>query len=132
MENGALIQLDTSVLIDYLRKTKKANTFFVELADRYDYFAVSVITKFEIYIGCTEAQKPFWNAIFENITVLPLNNECIEAAIKIQQQLKKKSKQIDLPDLLIAATAYQNGLPLATLNTKHFNRVDNLELVARL
>jgi len=64
--------------------------------------------------------------------VLPLNNECMEAAVKIHQQLKKKSKQIDLPDLLIAATAYQNKLPLATLNTKHFNRIDSLKLVARL
>jgi len=131
MENQSLIQLDTSVLIDYLRKTKKASTFFVDLTARYDHFAVSVITKFEIYIGCTAAQKPFWDAIFENIAVLPIDNACMEAAVKIQQQLKKVSKQIDFPDLLIAATAQQNGLPLATLNTKHFNRIDDLEVVSK-
>lgn len=126
-----MIQLDTSILIDYLRKTKKANTFFVELADRYEFFSVSVVTKFEIYIGCTDIQKPFWDAIFENISVLPLDNGCIERAVKIQQELKKISKQIDFPDLLIAATALHNGLPLATLNTKHFSRIDNLEVISR-
>ena len=131
MENQSVIQLDTSVLIDYLRKTKKASTLFVELAGRYDHFAVSVITKFEIYIGCTESQKLFWDAIFENLAVLPLDNACIETALNIQQQLKKVSKQIDFPDLLIAATAQQNGLPLATLNTKHFSRIDELDVVSK-
>ncbi|MFN0035295.1 MAG: type II toxin-antitoxin system VapC family toxin [Saprospiraceae bacterium] len=131
MESQSLIQLDTSVLIDYLRKTKKANTFFVDLIGRYDHFAVSVATKFEIYIGCTAAQKPFWDAVFESISVLPLDNACIEAAVNIQQQLKKVSKQIDFPDLLIAATAQQNGLPLATLNTKHFSRIEGLEVVSK-
>jgi tRNA(fMet)-specific endonuclease VapC len=44
---------------------------------------------------------------------------------------KKVSKQIDLADLLIAATAQQNGLPLATLNTKHFSRIEGLEVVSK-
>jgi len=131
MENQLAILLDTSVLIDYFRKTKKANAFFVDLADQYDHFVVSVITKFEIYIGCTDSQKPFWDGIFENMVVLPLDNACIEAALNIQLQLKKVSKQIDFPDLLIAATAQQNGLPLATLNTKHFSRVEGLEVVSK-
>ncbi|MFN0176952.1 MAG: type II toxin-antitoxin system VapC family toxin [Saprospiraceae bacterium] len=60
-----------------------------------------------------------------------LDNACIEAAIKTQLQLKKVSKQIDFPDLLIAATAQQNGLPLATLNIKHFSRIEGLEVVSK-
>ncbi|MFN0213081.1 MAG: type II toxin-antitoxin system VapC family toxin [Saprospiraceae bacterium] len=131
MENQSLILLDTSVLIDYFRKTKKVNSFFVELTDRYDLFVVSVITKFEIYIGCTESQKAFWDTIFENVAVLPLDNACIEGAIRTQLQLKKVNKQIDFPDLLIAATAQQNGLQLATLNTKHFSRIEGLEVVSK-
>ena len=97
MENQSLIQLDTSVLIDYLRKTKKSNIFFVELTDRYDHFVVSVTTKFEIYVGCAEAQKSFWDTLFENIAVLPLDNACIEAAVNIQQQLKKSASKLISP-----------------------------------
>jgi tRNA(fMet)-specific endonuclease VapC len=131
MENKSLIQLDTSVLIDYFRKTKKANSFFVELTDKYDQLVVSVITKFEIYIGCTDSQKNFWDTVFESITVLPLDNGCIESALSIDQQLRKISKQIDFPDLLIAATAMQHGLPLATLNMKHFGRIKGVDIISK-
>jgi tRNA(fMet)-specific endonuclease VapC len=45
-----LICLDTSVLIDYFRKTNKENSFLFELTKRYSRFAVSAITEFEILI----------------------------------------------------------------------------------
>jgi len=43
--------------------------------------------------------------------------------------LKRKRKQIDLADLFIAATAVTNELPLATLNKKHFERVEILAII---
>jgi tRNA(fMet)-specific endonuclease VapC len=52
-------------------------------------------------------------------------------AIEIDRQLKKNSKQIDTPDLMIAASAISNGLKLATLNFKHFGRIGELEIVSR-
>ena len=42
-----------------------------------------------------------------------------------------KNRLIDKPDLMIAGTAMANKLKLATLNLKHFERVDGLELVQR-
>ncbi len=39
--------------------------------------------------------------------------------------------QIDTPDLMIAACAIANNLKLTTLNTGHFERVENLELERR-
>lgn len=52
-------------------------------------------------------------------------------AIEIDRQLKKISKQIDIPDLMIAACAISNRLKLATLNAKHFGRIKELEIVTR-
>lgn len=49
-----LICLDSSVLIDYFRKTKKENSFFFELSNQYPSFAVSVITEFEILSGSNQ------------------------------------------------------------------------------
>jgi len=43
--------------------------------------------------------------------------------------LKAKNKLIDAPDILIAGTAMRNNLPLATLNRKHFERINGLEMV---
>ena len=124
-----LIVLDSSILIDYYRKTKKENTFFVKLADKYENFAVSVITQFEVYVGSSEANKPFWDKFFDDFTVLTLDENCIKTALEINEELKKKNQQIAFPDLLIAATAKANNLPLATLNQKHFSRVGGLKLI---
>ena len=50
-------------------------------------------------------------------------------ARKIARQLKRNRKQLDTPDILIAATTLVNGLPLATLNRNHFERIDGLRIV---
>lgn len=131
MENQSIILLDTSVLIDYFRKTKKEKTFFVELFEKYDSFAISVVTKFEIYIGSNDLQKEFWDSVFENFLIFPLTEDCIDMAVEIQQKLKKTGEQIDFADLLIAATALFNELPIATINVKHFTRIVDLELVSK-
>jgi predicted nucleic acid-binding protein len=36
---------------------------------------------------------------------------------------------IEIPDMLIGATAKANNLKLATLNKKHFERIKNLEII---
>jgi tRNA(fMet)-specific endonuclease VapC len=37
---------------------------------------------------------------------------------------------IDLADILIGATALTHDIPLATLNTKHFERIKGLEIIS--
>ena len=131
MENKDMILLDTSILIDYFRKTRKEKTFFVELSEQYDFFAISVVTKFEIYIGSNELQKDFWDKVFEEFTILPLSEECSDTAVEIQQKLKKLGEPIDFADLLIAATAKYHNLPVATMNIKHFKRITDLEIITK-
>jgi predicted nucleic acid-binding protein len=43
--------------------------------------------------------------------------------------LKRKRKQIALADLFIAATAISNQLSFATLNRKHFDRIEELNII---
>jgi tRNA(fMet)-specific endonuclease VapC len=49
--------------------------------------------------------------------------------VDISSALKRKRKQIDIADLFIAATAISNNLSFATLNLKHFERIDTLQIV---
>lgn len=128
MENK-IICLDTSVLIDYFRKKNKQNTFFFQLTKKYSIFAVSVITEYEIYTGSNNEQEKFWNKFFEFLTILPVNSDVIKNAIKIEKELKKTRKSIDIPDLFIAATTIENNMILATLNTKHFENIENIQLI---
>jgi len=63
------------------------------------------------------------------VTILPFNAEVSIKAANIDAALKKKRKQIAIPDLFIAATAIFHNVPLATLNKKHFERIDELEVL---
>jgi predicted nucleic acid-binding protein len=128
MEN-AIVCLDTSVLIDYFRKQDKSKTLFYKLTEQYSVFVVSAITEYELYVGNSEGQNDFWNNFFAQITVLPFDTESVKQSINIYKQLKLKNKLIEIPDILIAGTAMKNKLPLATLNLKHFTRIDGLEII---
>ena len=124
-----LILADTSLLIDFFRKSDKSKTQLISLIKEGYKFCICVITEYEIYSGATNEQLDYWREFLNKIDVIPLDSPAIIHAIEINSTLKTKRKQIDLADLFIAAIAVSNGLPIATLNKKHFERVDNLELV---
>ncbi len=124
-----VILLDTSILIDYYRKTNKANAAWVVLIDQGFEFVISTITKYELYAGATQNQIGFWDSIMATISIIPFDENCVDKAININTALKRKRKQIDLADLFIAATAVAHHLAIATLNKKHFDRIDELIII---
>lgn len=124
-----IILLDTSILIELFRKTDKTNSRFVKLAVEGFEFQISAITEYEIYSGATVSQLPFWNQLLKKLEVLAFDKEVVKHAVLLNNQLKQKRKQIALADLFIAATAVSNGLSLATLNKKHFERIDALKII---
>jgi len=128
MENK-IVLVDTSILIDYFRKTEKSNTVLLKLFRQGYDFSTSAITEYEIYSGANASQLNFRNDILNNIPVIPFDQSAVKTAVQINQALKQKSKQIDIADLFTAATAVSNNLPIATLNVKHFKRVDLLTII---
>jgi tRNA(fMet)-specific endonuclease VapC len=126
-----VICLDTTVLIDYFRRQDKRKSLFVQLAKHYD-FALSVITKLEILNGSNDDQKPFWNTVFQKSRMLALGEAEVDCASLIIKQLRTQNQMIELPDILIGATAKVHHLSLATLNTKHFQRIEGLTFVSNL
>lgn len=126
-----IICLDTSILIDYFRKANKSKSFFYELTNEYDLFAVSAITEYEIYYGSNADQDLYWDEFFNKIVSLPYNSEANRVTIRIERELIRRNKIIDKPDLMIAGTALANNMKLATLNIKHFELIVGLELIKR-
>lgn len=124
-----VVCLDTSVLIDYFRKTKKEQSFFYQLSQTTNSFAVTSITTFEIYNGCKDDQLFFWEGIFDSMDILVFDESASQLASQFFKQLSKKNKLVELPDIFIAAIAINNRLPLATLNVKHFERFDELNII---
>jgi tRNA(fMet)-specific endonuclease VapC len=124
-----MILIDTSLLIDLFRKTDKKNSLLVSLVRQGYVYCISSITDFEIFSGANSEQMVFWEQFLQNTEVLPFDKTVAKVAVEINNILKRKRKQIAIPDLFIAATAVSNNLSLATLNKKHFERIDGLKLI---
>jgi len=124
-----IVLVDTSILIDYFRKSDKSNSVWLKLFDQGFDFCISAITEYEIYSGATASQYHFWDEILKKTKVLPFDQAVVKTAVEINNNLKHKRKQIDLADLFIAATAIAHEHPIATLNKKHFERIDALNII---
>jgi len=123
------ILLDSSILIDHFRKLDKSKSILFKLS-RYYQFCISTITVFELKVGLkTEQQKKDYRILVKEMEILPIDELCVENAVTVYHQLKKQNKLIELADLLIAATAISNSLPLLTLNIKHFENVSQIKLI---
>jgi predicted nucleic acid-binding protein len=124
-----MIVLDSSVLIDLFRKEDKKSSFFYQISNLHSELAISSITHYEVGIGNRKSHTEYWDQLCGNFTILPFDTACSETAIKIYLDLLKKNRLIDLADILIGVTAVANDIPIATLNFKHFERIDNLILI---
>jgi len=124
-----IILVDTSLLIDLFRKTDKSNALLVSLVKQGYEYCISAVTEYEIYRGALLGQVSYWDNLLERTKVLPFDKAASRIAVDINAELKRKRKQIAVPDLFIAATAIANNLPVATLNKKHFERIDKIILI---
>ena len=124
-----IVLVDTSILIDLFRKTDKANSALISIVRQGYTFCISAISEYEIYTGTTSGQIEFWDDFLEKTTVLAFDTSTAKVAVELNKELKRKRKLIDIADLFIAATAISNNLPFATLNKKHFDRIDGLSII---
>ncbi len=124
-----IVLADTSILIDLFRKTDKSNSVLVSLVRQGYNYNISAVTEYEIYTGATLGQVDFWDNFLQKTDVLPFDRIAAKIAVDLNKELKRKRKLIETADLFIAATALANNLPFATLNKKHFDRIDKLIIV---
>ncbi len=121
--------IDTTILIDYFRKSDKSKSRLVSHFLHVEKLYISTITEFEIYNGAKEAHKEFWERMLTKIGVLDFDSKAARKAAQIVSQLKLIRKTIDKPDLFIAATAITQGLTLDTLNLKHFIDIEGIDIL---
>ncbi|GEO10075.1 ribonuclease VapC [Segetibacter aerophilus] len=122
--------IDSTILIDYFRKTDKNNSRLISHFKNYDSLYISSITEFEVINGSSSPHMEFWNKMLLGFTVLDFDSRAARQATEIVRLLKTKRKSIDKPDLFIAATSVVHGLTLDTTNRKHFIYIDSLNLLA--
>jgi predicted nucleic acid-binding protein len=109
--------LDTTVLVDLLRGKPAAAVFVNGLAVRP---TLSVITVAELRAGERSAKEAgMIDALVASYAIADISLAVAERAGGYLKAFRK-SHRLDMADVLIAATAAEGRLPLATLNLKHF------------
>lgn len=121
-----MILVDTDVLIWVTRKNSHACDFL----DTFDEIAISDVTYMELIQGAKnkrEAQAIDRSLKNMGVSRLPINDNISERAVNLVRRYFH-SHSMQLADALIAATALEYGLALATGNAKHFEVVEDLHL----
>jgi len=129
LANSKLL-IDTSVIIDFLRKKDKRKSKFWRYINKYDCY-ISIITHFELFCGAnTKLKRAELEKLLNFLTVINFNTDISFQASNIFTSLKKQNKLIEFRDIFIASTAMSLKIPLATLNKKHFDRVKGIKLLS--
>ena len=126
MESKSVL-IDTSIIIDHLRKKNKSNTIFFKLvSDNYN-LHISAITLFELLAGAIDAQKlKDIKTTLSFVKILDFDSSSATKASELYLQLKKRNRLVDIRDLFIAASAITQNLPVSTLNLKHFQHIPEI------
>jgi len=115
--------VDSDVFIDFLRGRQEALEF---IAEHFPKIHLSTVTVCELYAGVREGRER--ERLEETLSGCCLIEVSPEVA-KIGGLFRRdylKSHAVTFSDALIAATAKEYGLPLATLNRKHFPMLTDL------
>ena len=124
-----MVILDTSVIIDHLRRPLEESILIKLFNDRPgESFGISVLSIQELYEGRSTRDEIKENHLLStlgSLEILPYNTETAKIAGKIARDLKNP---IDFATGAIAATVITSGGELFTLNEKHFKQIPNLNL----
>ncbi len=127
MENRRVL-IDTSIIIDYLRKVNKSKTLFWKLVNQYDCL-ISSVTVFELYSGAKSIEhKKDIEIVLSFLDIVSFNDAHAKLSAEIFKTLKQQNNLIEFRDIFIASCAISKKVSLATLNEKHFVRIDALNL----
>lgn len=116
--------LDTSIIIDFLRRKDKEQTYLYKLSKEDLY--VSIVTHTELYAGRSvwenKIAREELEELFSGINILPLEQEVSQQAGKV----KAYHPNMTLLDCIIAATSIKHKLGLVTFNTKDFAEIKEI------
>ena len=132
-----IVHLDTSFVIDLLREKARevsgpASAFLKAHLD--DELRISLFVVCELLLGAERSDRGAQERrrVEELTTVVPLALPSATLAStygRVLASLQRRGEVIATMDLLIAATALVEGVPLVTRNTAHFERIADLTLL---
>jgi len=124
--------LDTNIITYYLKGNKK-------ILDKVDQEAMNdnifippfvyfEVKKWLIAVNSKIKLQAF-EKLFEKYGIDAIEKETLDLSLSIYLKLRQNGVTIDDGDLLIAAYCIQNNYILVTNNQKHFEKIDNIQVV---
>lgn len=127
------VLLDSDMLSFYFKKYPKVVSEAQSYLQQHQIFTFSAISRFEILRGMkvrgATAQLKFFDLFCGQNEIIELSDQIIVHAADIYADLYQRGLLIFDADILIAATALENNLPLVTNNESHFNRISGLQVL---
>lgn len=127
------VLIDTSVLVGFERRQTP-----LEAVGGDEERAISVVTASELLHGVHRAtdarvrmrRHAFVEAVLARLQPIAITSHVARAHAEIWARLESEGSLISAHDLWIAATALAHGMPVATVNVQHFERVPGLDVHA--
>lgn len=117
--------MDTNVVIDYLGNKLPASGMELMNDIVNNIPQISIITKIELLSFNTSDEHYSILTDFTNDShVVELSDSVVDFSIEIRKKHKTK-----LPDAIIAATAFVNGLVLLSRNYSDFKNIEGLKVI---
>ena len=128
MENRDIL-IDTSIIIEFLRKYNKSDTYLWKIKEKGYYCYISTITVFEIYAGAiTEKHEEDLKKLLKWMEIIPFTRDIAKRAASIYKELRLKNQLIEFRDIFIGATSLEASIPIITLNYNHFKRINGIKI----
>jgi predicted nucleic acid-binding protein len=126
-----MVIIDSNIIIDHIRQPKNSPTLLKTCLKQYKRtnLSITVITIQELFAGQSTRIASNQNIISKSLSGIKIFN-FTQSIAKLAGELMRDSKNnLKFADAAIAATAIHYGASLATLNTKDFKGIPDLDLL---
>ena len=124
--------IDTDILSLFFRGEPNIAACFDAYVAGYGRLNVSIITYYEIISGLkhrrAEKQLATFLEFASQSNIISLTEQSVTLSAEVYADLRAKGTPLDDVDLLIAGIALANDWILVTHNTKHFDRIEGLQI----
>ena len=127
MSQTPQLLLDTTVLIDTLRNRNQRRDLLARLVVSGQALATSTVNIAEVYGGLRPDEEDATRAFLAGLNLFPVSASIAERAGHLKAMLRREGQTRSITDMIVAATALENGFPVATDNRKDF-QIAGLEL----
>ncbi|MBI3412721.1 MAG: type II toxin-antitoxin system VapC family toxin [Candidatus Aenigmarchaeota archaeon] len=113
--------VDTDVLVDHLRGFEPAKKILRQIGDREIIGYISSVTEAELFAGKEAVSADRRNELNELIKLFEkiiLDNEIAQKSGEF-----RRNYGVEIPDAIIAATAFYKGSKVLTKNKKDFEKI---------